>query len=280
MVQISRFSLPVFALLAFFSDGLFAQSNFDLQPPIQADVNSGEIQHSPDPSGLGTYQFGTMEIDENGKVTIMTMSATQNLLAPSPGLENPSLNPKGVPYTERVQQTYTVMVPYTENVNGNPVTKMRAETRTRLVNVTRFRKRNEKEQAEFEKKLAEAKAKGEDKPTMEPAKLQVRDVKYRVTVPYTEMVDGQPQNKTRTEVRTRKIQVLTGKTETKPKLNKAPTSLDQLKCFDLDGKPIDQGIVKERILERTPIILINSPKAIAPYFKAILKPDAMFVVRE
>lgn len=43
-----------------------------------------------------------------------------------------------VPITETVEQTYTVEVPYTEEINGKTVNKKRQETRTRTINVTRF----------------------------------------------------------------------------------------------------------------------------------------------
>ncbi len=50
-----------------------------------------------------------------------------------------------VPYQERVEQNYTVMVPYTEETKDKDgkqrkVTKTRAETRTRTINVTRMLK--------------------------------------------------------------------------------------------------------------------------------------------
>ena len=38
---------------------------------------------------------------------------------------------------EKIQQTYTVLVPYTEKVDGKTVTKYRSEERTRTVNVTK-----------------------------------------------------------------------------------------------------------------------------------------------
>ncbi|MEL6109133.1 MAG: hypothetical protein AAFU85_24260 [Planctomycetota bacterium] len=60
------------------------------------------------------------------------MKYMAKVFVPTPG-ETPE------PVTEQVEQTYTVSVPYTVSVNGKPVTKMRSETRTRLVSVSRMK---------------------------------------------------------------------------------------------------------------------------------------------
>lgn len=59
------------------------------------------------------------------------MKYTVRVFVPTPG-ETPQ------EVIEQVPQTYTVQVPFMVTVNGKPVTKMRSETRTRLVIVTRM----------------------------------------------------------------------------------------------------------------------------------------------
>ena len=59
-----------------------------------------------------------------------TFVYTGSVFVPNPG-------EKLTKVTETKPQTYTVHVPYTEMVNGKPVTRTRAETRTRLVSSVR-----------------------------------------------------------------------------------------------------------------------------------------------
>ena len=56
-------------------------------------------------------------------------------------------------------------------------------------------------------------------------------------------------------------------------------SVDETKCFGVDGLPLDVAEIKKRLQEKAPVILIKDPKAITPYFASLLKPDAMFMLR-
>ncbi len=260
-----------------------AQSNFDLDPPMQADTNSQQVYMSTDPSALPVFKFATAEISD-GKVVVSTTKAEQKLLAPMPGGSalSPELDPKGIAYTENVTQSYTVAVPYTEMVSGKAVTRTRMETRTRTVPVARYRARNAEEQAEHEKAVEEKKKedaeKGVEKPEIEPATVEMVQQTYAVSVPYTEMVDGVPTTRTRTETRTRTMQVTRGKTETKGKTVSSSYKIEEIKAYTVAGKELDQDAIKDRIAERAPVIVINSKKAISPYFEAILKPGTLFLV--
>ena len=260
-----------------------AQSTFDLEPQLQANPNSSEATMSPDPDALPVFKFATAQLDGKGNIIVATKRAKQELVAPMAAKVDPALDPKGIPYTENVTQNYTVSVPYTEMVDGTPVTKMRTETRTRSVPVRRFRKRNAKEQAEFEEKVAEHEAKmksGEiETPKVAPAVSTMVTQEYQVQVPYTVVEDGRNVTKTRAETRTRTLNVLRGKTETTTTVNSTKMPLEKVKCFGVDGTELDEATLKERLSERKPVVLLNSAKAVSfEYFKHLLNPDAIFVV--
>ena len=122
--------LPVFVIVLAISilsvsEG-FAQSDFDLMPPIQRRPASLSLEgvQEEGKSLNGTFQFGVAEINDDGHVDIITMSS------------------KTVPVdkdapVESVVQSYTVMVPRAKEVDGKPVTEMVPETRTRTVSVVR-----------------------------------------------------------------------------------------------------------------------------------------------
>ena len=276
-------SFLILVLSFSFATEASAQSNFDLDPPMQADTNSQQVYMSTDPSALPVFKFATAEISD-GKVVVATTKAEQKLIAPMPGSFSISaeLDPKGIRYTENVTQNYTVMVPYTEMVSGKPVSRTRTETRTRMVPVTRYRVRNAEEQAEHEKAVEEKKkedAEKEDKkPEIEPATMETVQQTYTLNVPYTEMVDGVPTTRTRMETRTRTMQVTRGKTETKGKTVSSSYKIEEIKAYTVAGKELDEEAIKDRIAERAPVIVINSEKAISPYFEAILKPGTLFLV--
>ena len=86
---------------------ILAQSNHDLAPPIQ--VDSTQLEMSPDPQALATFKFAMAKLNDDGEVEVATTIATQKLVAP--------LAPKGkdlaegIPYTDTVKQTYAVQVP-------------------------------------------------------------------------------------------------------------------------------------------------------------------------
>ena len=260
------------------STTMFAQSNHDLAPPLQADINSQQVQMSPDPSALPTFKFAMAKLNDDGDVEVATTSATQKLIAAIGG-GGPDLS-KGIPYVENTTQNYTVSVPYTELVDGVSVNRTRTETRTRTVPVTRYRKRNAKEQAEYDKKVEKEKAAGKAKPKVDYARPESVRKTYSVKVPYTEVVDGESVTRIRIETRTATIQVLRGTTETEAKTETISYKMAKVKCFSVDGTELDPAATKKRLSENSPVILINHQNAIAPYFEAILKPNALFLVCE
>lgn len=261
-----------------------AQSTFDMEPPLQANPRSSEFAMSSDPDALPLFRFAMAEVDDDGNIVIATKSAKQELVAPMAAQIDPERDPKGIRYTENVAQNYTVSVPYTEkDDDGNTTTKMRVETRTRTVPVVRYRKRNDEEQAEFEKKVVEHEAKiksGEIKePEIKPAVPTQVTQEYQVQVPYTVVEDGKNVTRTRAETRTRMVMVLRGKTETTTTVSSTKLALGKVQCFSVDGTELDEVAIKERLSERRPVVLLNSSKGVSfEYFKHLLNPDAMFVV--
>ena len=261
-----------------------SQSTFDIDPPMQADTNSDQITQSTDPSALPVFKFATVEI-RDGKVIVSTASATQKLLAPNPTnvVVDPALNPAGIIYTENVTQTYTVMVPTEVVKDGKSVTVMVPQAKTRTVFVQRVRKRNAKEQAEFEervaakkKELAEQKAK--KKPEVESAKLESVTIQRVFQMPYTEIVDGESVARLRLATQPQQLSVLRGKTKTTAVVKSAEYEIGKIKAYTVDGTEIPESKLEDRISDRIPVILVNNAQAISPYFKALLKPKTIFLV--
>lgn len=114
----------------------FAQSTSDLEPPITA--SSFQIGRSPDPAAIHSYQFATAEIDDQGDITIATKTAKQTLMAPDPNSTGTEFDPRGIRVTKN---------------NG----------------ALRYRDRTPEEQADFEKRVAERKAKQESGELPKPA---------------------------------------------------------------------------------------------------------------
>ncbi len=112
----------------------FAQSTFDIEPPMQPETETQEILMSPDPTSIPTFAFVVASLSEDGQIEIARSVPVQQPLPPE-AIAN-------LTQTETVQQTYTVNVPYTELVDGKQVTKMRQEQRTREVQVKRLGKPN------------------------------------------------------------------------------------------------------------------------------------------
>ncbi len=236
---------------------------------------------SPDPDAIPVFKFATAELDGDGKITIATKRATQKLVAPMAKPVDPELDPRGIHYTENVTQNYTVQrVVKEKDKDGKEVLKTVAETRTRTVPLSRFRKRNAEEQAEFEKKVAEKKKEGANSDEAKIAAAVATNVtqEYEVQVPYSVEEDGKAVTKTRAEKRTRTIVVYRGKTETTPSINSKTYAMEKVKCFGIDGIKLDQATIKKRLTERRPCILINSEQGISPYFQSLLNPEAIFVV--
>lgn len=280
IVQLLVVAIPLLAIPS--ASKCEAQSTYDMEPPLQAKADS-TLAMSPDPDALPVFKFATAELTEDGKIKIATKAPIQSLVAPMPGAVDPEFDPRGIVSTENVTQNYTVMVPYTETLgDGTQVQKTRTETRTRMVPVRRFRKRNAEEQEEFEKLVAEKKKQDAEKNSgqeeIEPASQVNVEQEYQIQIPYTETVNGKSVTKVRSENRTRTVIAYRGKTNTTSKVVANEYETDAVKCFSVDGTELDQAEISKRLADRQPVVLINSEKAISPYFESILHPNAMFVV--
>jgi len=273
----SRYSKTLGAILTtlFIAGTLYGQSNFDLLPPRQADLDSEQVRMSSDPDALPRFQFAVASISDD-KVEIITTAARQKMLAEAGAPKAPEGH---VFYTENVTQNYTVSVPYTEMVDGKRISRVRTETKTRTVPLQRVRKMNEEELAAAEKKAAEEKKEGKVKEKIPVATPHAVEVPYFVTVPYTETnSEGEAVTKTRQVKRMRTVQVLRGKTETTSENSNSTYALDKIQCFNASGEAVDVEALKSNAEERRPVILIQSKDHIDPYFELILKPETLFVV--
>ena len=260
-------------LITIFVAPMNAQSNFDLQAPVQADVRSQEVVLSPDPKAIPTFQFAVASLGENGKVVVNTASVKQKLVA-----KEPPTDPSVETYTENVLQNYTVQVPYTETVDGKNVTKVRTETRTRTVPVTRTRRvqLSKEKIAELEAEKEKAKREGRED---EFSRTEMVEVSYTVNIPKTKTVDGRNVTVMVPTTQLRKMSVVRGKTKTERVDDSNAYDLGDVKCFTVDGSPIDSEALKERLVGKAPVILIRTKESISPYFGALLKPDAIFMVQ-
>lgn len=269
------FTIPV--ALSFCSL-LVAQSNFDLSPPMQAETKSDQVLMSPDPSAMPTFNFAVAELNDEGQFVISTSAVTQVLKASEAA--GPDLS-KGIPYTEMVEEKHTVMVPSTENVDGKVVTKMKPVERTRKVKVTKYRKRNAEEQAEYEKELELDKDENGEPTSYPPAEPVAVEIPFTMTIPFNETLsDGTKVMRTKTMTKMRIAQVMRGATETTALVKTSAYAPEKIKFFTVTGEPVASTEVVEMLDEKRPVILINHQKAIAPYFEAILKPGTLFVVCE
>lgn len=269
----SRFLLAtVFVFLTF--NLSVAQSTFDVEPPLQAETESADILTSPDPNALPTFAFVVASLNDDGRIEIKRSVPEQERLV-MPG----NAQTVGVPYTENVVQTFTVMVPYTEVVDGKPVTRMRAEKRTRTVPVTRIRR--VKPDAKKPQEPDKQKPDDPDEKQPDPDKPVVKQVSvpYTVKIPFMVTVDGKQVTKYREETRMRTVSVVRGKTKTAAKVSTESYAVGKVKCYGVDGRPIDEAEIRKRLQEKTPVVLIKDPKAITPYFEVLLHPRAIFMVR-
>jgi hypothetical protein len=104
---------------------------------------------------------------------------------------------------------------------------------------------------------------------------------YTVMVPYTEKLkDGKLVTKMRTETRTREVVVHRGAMKSIKRVKTHEFAIADLKCFDINGKQLEAGKIRDQLGERRAVILIDQPEDIDRYFKEILRADAMFVIRD
>lgn len=272
--SISTISIIACTLL---SSPCWGQSNFDLNPPGQATLESHQILLSPDPASLPTFQFAVAEMNEEGEFLVITSRVNQELLGTVEQSEKP---PRGFKFVkELVPQNYTVAVPYTEKLDdGSVVNRVRTETRTRNVMKQTVVKMTAEEMTEF-KKQEERKAKEEESTTRYSARLEMVSVPYTTRVQYAEATEtGEVVHKTKTVTRTRTVQVERGDTKTEVVFDNETYPNEGIDCFNVRGEKLELEKLKEIFSERQPVILVNSEKAITPYFETILKPGTIFMV--
>ena len=274
-------SMPkfIFAVAAINPDGnVEIERSFPFQ---KYDTGDGDTEtYTEMVSQNYTVQIPYTETLTNGKTVTKMRSETRTRTIPVTRVRpvgGGKAAPKGMEaYTENVTQSYTVNVPYTEMVDGKPVLRTRTETRTRTVPVQRFRKvkgadkdDDSDEKDEAEEKVAEAEA----------PKVEMKKVPYFVQVPYTENVDGKAITKFRLVRRTRTVPIMDSIKTTSNALVTA-FALQDVEGYSIDGEAIEAKELKKRLVEKVPVILINDAKDIVdnPYFKFILKSDAIFLV--
>ncbi len=101
---------------------------------------------------------------------------------------------------------------------------------------------------------------------------------FTVQVPYTELVDGKQVTRTRSETRTRTVEVIRGPSKIIAQQVKETVQLDEVSCFSSDGEPLKAKTVKKRLAERAAIILFQDKEQIHPFFKELVKPETVFIV--
>ena len=224
----------------------FAQSTSDLEPPITA--SSFQIGRSPDPAAIHSYQFATAEIDDQGDITIATKTAKQTLMAPDPNSTGTEFDPRGIRVTKN---------------NG----------------ALRYRDRTPEEQADFEKRVAERKAKQESGELPKPATSERIQEEYVSSVT-KKIVDkeGKVILVRGLELRERSVWVLRGQSTTEESISTKVYRSAAVKCFGIDGSELDQETIKTRLRERKPVVLIPNTNSITPFFANLLNPDAVFIV--
>ena len=119
-----------------------------------------------------------------------------------------------------------------------------------------------------------------DRPKVDYATRKTINVTQMTQMPFTETVDGKTTTRIRMVARQIPTQVVQGTTETKGVTSSKVYEMDSVQCFAVDGSEMSEELIKRRLAENCPVILINSKDAIAPYFEAILKPKSMFMVCE
>lgn len=266
--------LLVLVAVVSFAYHVNAQSDFDLEPPVQANLESNEVLMSPDPVAIPTFQFAVARI-VGDELKISTASAKQTLVAVSPK-PDPTLET----YTEVVTQNYTVQIPYSEKLgDGTTVTKMRTETRTRSVPVTRTRKKKltEKELAQIK---ADAEKEKKDGTAPAVTRLEKVQVPYTYSLPTQVMEDGVAKTVMKQTTQMRTQTVTRGKTETKKVVETEGTPLNKAKFYSVSGKAVDMAKVKKHLADGAGVILVKDSKSIQPYFESILQPSVLFVVVE
>ena len=195
------------------TSSVFGQEKPNLEPPIS--TSKLQISRSPDPDALASFRFATAEINDEGKIQIVTKSAIQKLLVETPSAPASKLDPRGIRVEEEFEREYTVYRNVMEvDKDGKEVEVSKPEKRTRTQTVVRYRKRTLKEQGEFDKLIAEQKAKQEAGEVPQPIPVTVA-VDVLSTTTKTEVDENGKKTKVRVVgLRPRELTIQRGKTIT------------------------------------------------------------------
>ena len=217
-----------------------------MQPPLQIDhrkLNSNVVFSN----SIASFRFANAKICEKGILEITTT-------VPCEG----PMSEIGVPFTQNVEREYLAQVPYTTVEDGKTVTRYREEEMTEVIAVTRIRP----------KAAVDANVKPE-----------VLEQAYGVIVPYTEVDNnGVEVQRSRVEVRKRFVFDDELVPEVVADLIVQKFAIENLECFDRDGKPMGVKQLNARFKNEMPVILINDSKFVSPYFNLLLNEDATFIV--
>jgi hypothetical protein len=243
----------------------------NLTPPMQNDPGI----HIFDPDnryGVPYFRFATIELSENSlqadsdesqKPTLAISTAIPEMVGTvlDTSLSDDDTNEDDMEI-ENVHQTYSVQIPYNETIDGKQITRVRTETRSRIVPIKR------------KKVKYDPSADGE--PPIQQA--------YTISVPYTEQVeleDGTTMTVTRSRLETRTRWVVPGERTVRfaPKVLSNSVAIDLAQCFDRSGLRLTPNELMERLKETSkPALIVNSADHIVPYFLELLGPEVIIVV--
>ena len=233
-----------------------------LVPPMQNDPGI----HIFDPTNqraVPYYRFATIQLsqEEDDKRSVVISTAIPEVdgrileteLADEDDTDEDTI-------VENVRQTYTVQIPYTDTVDRKEITKLRIESRSRMVPIKR--------------KRPKASSESDHEPVQQA---------YTVSVPYTEQIecaDGSVMAVTRSrlETRTRWVDPNEVSVKFQPRILFNSQDIDSVECYSMTGKRLTSAELLERLQTPRPALLLNSKQHIAPYFAQLLSPNAIIVV--
>jgi hypothetical protein len=154
--------------------------------------------------------------------------------------------------TKRVSETYTVYIPSTETVDGGSIVKLRAEQRSR--------------QLDMVKRVRRPKGKTLTK-------------NYTVFLPYSyELKSGRKVTEARMETRSRTVPIDEPEIDYVPSFVTESFPLSRVKCMNTSGKQLSFTQVSERLAKPKPAILINDDSWLTSYFRELLNPETVLIM--
>lgn len=192
---------------------------------------------------MPVYQFGVAKIRKHGDVEI--------------SFAIPVVDQSGLPsdpkQTEEVTQTYSVLVPYTETVDGISSAKMRVEHRELKVRVKKHRQNSK-------------------------AKPELVPRSYDVCVPYTENTSKGTVTRVRRETRSMLVPADTPQIDYAAQTITQAFPISKLLIYGSDRKRLPNELANRRLKKPCPIILLSDRSYVTEYFSALLSKDALMIV--